>query len=230
MMISKFKKSKKSVVIEKNKLEDRVSVSLEKYQQFENLSKILKEISVSGEYNEFKDVHKYYIKDFLKIYSNGIETGNTETFGIKDKSYYQVKLIFCNIWHKIYQYLDKISQTDVNNYEDYLKSLVAVPDSDIYTINNSIDNMLIDDEIASKNMMLSVLNTPFKCLTNNILKGFTCDVSTVHYQVNRERFNSINTRIKSLDNDIKRFDNQIKLFSSNDFIKEKTSEPLYDLL
>lgn len=224
MMIKKFTSSKNIAEKEKKKLVEGVPEFETKYKQFENINKILKQIVPLKDYKEFKQKYIYYITDCLDIYKNGIKNENTETFGIKNEYMSQVKIIFCRIWHTMFQYLDKISQTSADNYQDYLNT-IDNPSEDIYTINNSIDDILKNDEIACMNMALITTNSFSQSLTNNILQGFMTKIALVHYQMNKDKFNTADGKIKSLDNDIKRFNNQIKLFSSNEFIKEKTSEP-----
>jgi SNF2 family DNA or RNA helicase len=224
MMIKKFTSSKNAVEKEKKKLVEGIPEFETKYKQFENINKILKEIIAFKEYRDFKNRYRYHLIDYLEIYKNAIKNENTETFGIKNEYMSQAKIIFCRIWHTMFQHLDKISQTSVDNYEDYLET-IKIPSEDLYTINNSIDDILKNDEIACMNMALITTNSFSQSLTNNILKGFMTKIALIHYQINKDKFNTADSKIKSLDNDIKRYNNQIKIFSSNDFIKEKTNDP-----
>ena len=226
MMIKKFKSSKTSSESEKKKLMQNIDKYESDYKQFENIYNILKQIINWKDYNEFKKKYTYrHVRDCLEIYKSSIKSEDYESFGIAQYDrMFQFKIMLCRIWHIMYQSLNKVGPISVNNNEEYMKIIESAP-ADMYTINNCIDDILKEDEIASLNVGLLTQNMFPESLNDNILQGFISKVALSHYQVNKERFTTSSDKIKSLDNDIRRFNNQIKLFSSNDFIKEKTSEP-----
>ena len=219
MMIKKFKTSRTSSESEKKKIMDNIAKYERDYKQFENIHKILKQIINWNNYNDFKKKYTYrHVRDCLEIYKSSIRSEDYESFGINQYDrMFQFKIMLCRIWHIMYQSLNKVGPISGDSNKEYIES--------INTISNCIDDILKEDEIASLNVGLLTQNMFTESLNDNILKGFMSKVALSHYQVNKERFATSSDKIKSLDNDIKRFNNQIKLFSSNDFIKEKTSEP-----
>lgn len=226
MMINKFKTAKNKAETSKKKLVDNIPKYKENYQKFLSLNEMLKEIVDLKDYKTYYDQSKYYLDELFEIYKQAVKNEELDDFGIPINSYNsQTKLVICNIMNLAYKSLNKVYPIIGENYHEYMNAISSIDDK--YTLSNTVDDLIKSEDlsmynIAISNVGYSVLNKP---LTNNVVKGYLHKVSRIHYRVNKDNFDNSDIKIKSLDNDIKRYDNQIKLFSSNDFIKEKTSDP-----